>query len=88
MDTSESSYSSWGKPSERLDVRALRRYNVALNSLVRVGEFLVYALSFAVVAAFLWFMFYGNFENAIFTDGTSLTCIFDGTSGEIVDVNK
>lgn len=88
MDTSESSYSSWGKPSDHLDVRALRRYNSMLNSLARTGEVMVYVLAIAIVACFLWFLFYGNFENAIFTDGTSLSCIYDGENGEIVDVNK
>ena len=88
MDAANLAYTSWGKPPEHRDVRALRRYNAILRRLARVGEGAVYLLAVSVIGVFLWFLFTGNFENAIFTDGTSLACILDGNSGEIVNVKK
>ncbi len=88
MDADELAYTSWGKPPEHRDVRALRRYNAMLRKLAQAGEIAVYLLAVSVIGVFLWFLFTGNFENAIFTDGTSLTCILDGNTGEIVNVNK
>lgn len=77
--------SAWGKRAEQGDVRALRRYNALLQRLMVVGEASVYVLSTLVVALFLWFLYTGNFENVIFTDGTDVTCILNGATGEIVN---
>jgi hypothetical protein len=88
MDVTESLYTSWGKAPVHLDARALRLYNRILEKLVKTGEILVYILTVSVLGVFLWFLFMGNFENVIFTDGTSVTCILQGKSGEIVNVNR
>lgn len=88
MDAANSAYTSWGKRPEQHDVRALRRYNALLKKVVLLLEIVVYALAVAVVAVFLWVLWDGNFENVIFTDGTSLACILDGNTGEIVNVDK
>jgi len=81
----ESATTSWGKRAEHGDVRALRRYNALLQRLMGIGEVSVYLLSALVVALFLWFLYMGNFENVIFTDGTDLTCILNGATGAIVN---
>lgn len=84
-DYQEPAVTSWGKRAEHSDVRALRRYNALLLRLVSIGEASVYLLTALVVALFLWFLYMGNFENVVFTDGTDLTCILNGSTGEIVD---
>jgi hypothetical protein len=75
---------SWGRRSDHHDVRAMRRYNVLLRKLATVGECVVYLLAVLSAALFLWFLYFGNFENVIFTDGTDLTCVLNGSTGEIV----
>lgn len=88
MDATESAHTSWGKRPKHHDMRALRRYSTMLRKLTKIGEAMVFMLVISVVGVFLGFLFTGNFENAIFTDGTSLSCMLDGNSGEIVNVNK
>lgn len=77
--------SSWGKRAEQGDVRALRRYNALLQRLMGIGETTVYVLAVLVATLFLWFLYTGNFENVIFTDGTDLTCVLNGATGAIVN---
>ena len=82
----DSENTSWGKDAKVEDVRAMRRYNWLLRWTAFFGEvcfFVVLVLAVLVVGGFL---IYGNFENAIFKDGTSLTCILDGATGEIFNV--
>lgn len=76
--------STWGRRSDHYDVRALRRYNALLRKLVGAGECCVYLLAIVSATLFLWFLYTGNFENVIFTDGTDLTCVLNGSTGEIV----
>jgi hypothetical protein len=87
MDAADTAYTSWGEQPKHVDMRALRTYNAALRKLSLVGEVLTYVLATLFVSMIFWTLFTGNFENAIFTDGTSLTCILDGNSGEIVNAN-
>lgn len=86
MDAQESNFSAWGRDPEHFDVRALRKYNRLLRRMIMAGEWMVYLLVLAVVGGLSGFLFFGNFENVIFTDGTSLSCILDGNTGEIVNV--
>lgn len=88
MDAQELLYTTWGKAPDKQDIRAIRRFNDVLRKLAGAGEVLAFVLAIASVAAFLWFLFYGNFEIAIFTDGTSFTCLFDGSNKDIVNGNK
>lgn len=88
MDAVERLRTAWGRPPEHRDIRALRRYNRVLHRLSIAGECLAGALTALVVGIFIAFLFTGNFENIIFTDGTSLTCVFDGNTGEIIDAQK
>jgi len=78
--------STWGKPAENKDVRVLRRYNRLLRILSAIGEITVYVLIVLGVLVCGGMLFFGNFENTIFTDGTSVSCMLDGSTGEIVDV--
>jgi hypothetical protein len=82
----ESQCSSWGQGAKVEDIRALRRYNWILRGLVFAGEMYVFTALTLVILIVGWFLYSGNFENAIFTDGTSLSCILDGATGEIVNV--
>ncbi len=86
MDASELKFTTWGHEPEHFDVRAQRQYNALLRRMVVLGEWAVVLLTLAVVICFTAFLFFGNFENIIFTDGTSLSCILDGNTGEIVNV--
>lgn len=86
FDVIESHETSWGKPPIHDDVRALRRYNRLLQQLSAVGEGLIYAGLVVWAAATLAMVFTGNFENLIFKDGTTLSCILDGNTGEITNV--
>lgn len=82
----ESQTTTWGQAAEIEDIRALRRYNSLLRGLVFTGEILVYTTLFLTIVVVGWFLHSGNFENAIFTDGTSLSCFLDGSTGEIINV--
>ncbi len=86
MDQQDGNFTSWGHDPEHFDVRALRRYNALLHKLVVAGEWAVVILTLATVICFVGVLFFGNFEDIIFTDGTSLSCILDGNTGEIVNV--
>lgn len=86
MDAQELKFTNWGRDAEHFDVRALRHYNVLLRKMVVLGECAVVLLTLMAVAGFMAFLFYGNFENVIFTDGTNETCILDGKTGAIVNV--
>ena len=79
--------SAWGKHAESGDVRALRRYNALLLRMVSAGEASVYVLTVLTSVLFVWFLYTGNFENIIFTDGTDRSCILQGATGEIVNGN-
>lgn len=79
-------HSSWGKGSGGLDVRALRRYNRLLKIFALTGEILVPLLLLVYLVVAGVFLYTGNFENVIFQDGTSLSCVLDGTTGEISNV--
>jgi hypothetical protein len=46
----------------------------------------VYVLLVTFICIAGAFLFAGNFENAIFADGTSLSCFYDGSTGKIVNV--
>lgn len=78
--------SSWGRPQKHHDTRALRRYNQLLRHLARAGEIVTQVLIVVMCIMFVGLLYVGNFENAIFADGTSLSCIFDGATGKIVNV--
>jgi hypothetical protein len=78
--------SSWGQSAPVDDIRALRRYNWLLRRLASTGEALVYVLLVTFICIAGAFLFAGNFENAIFADGTSLSCFYDGSTGKIVNV--
>lgn len=82
----ESQTTSWGRAAKIEDIRALRRYNSILRGCAFAGEMLVYAMLVITILVAGWFLFNGNFENAVFTDGTSLTCFMDGATGEITNV--
>lgn len=82
----ESQGSSWGQGAEIEDIRALRRYNWILRGLVFAGEMYVLTVLVLVILIVGWFLYSGNFENTIFSDGTSLSCILDGATGEIINV--
>jgi hypothetical protein len=87
MHTPELPFSSWGKPTHHLDVRAVRRYNAILRLISHVGEGAYFVMATGAICMFFGFLFFGNFENAIFSDGTSLTCMLDGITGEVVNVD-
>lgn len=78
--------STWARPPNHKDVRALRRYNKLLRALSRAGEIAVHVLLALVLLVVGGMLYVGNFENIIFTDGTSVACMLDGSTGEIVDV--
>ncbi len=88
MDTQPSEFagSSWGKPQANYGILAERRWNQILGKLVSFTEWFVIALILLEVALILGLVFGVNFENIIFWDGTSLTCMMDGATGEIKNV--
>lgn len=87
MNAPDTQKSTWGKPFEIDDPRALRRYNALLRGLAFVGEILSHILSALFLLIALGMLFMGNFENTIFSDGTSISCMLEGSTGEIVNVN-
>ncbi len=78
--------SSWGRPDRDVDVRALRRYQDILSRIAAVGEVLVLVLLMGILAGAIWLFTQTNFENVIFYDGTDMTCVFNGKTGEISNV--
>lgn len=78
--------STWGNTGEQVDLRALRRYSSWLAVGHTVGEWLAIVLVVAVALAMAGTLAYLNFENVIFTDGTSQACVLDGNSGVISNV--
>ena len=78
-------FTSWGKPTEHLDIRALRRYNAMLRTIAGIGEGAYFVMAAGAVCICFAFLFYGNFERGIFSDGTSLTCMIDGITGEVIN---
>jgi len=86
MEAHELANSSWGKPDEWVDVRALRRYQTVLSRIAYAGEVLVFVLLVGVLVGTI-LLSQTNFENVIFYDnGTEVVCILDGRTGEIVNV--
>jgi len=77
---------SWGTPDIDVDVRALRRYHNLLEQTAAIGEVLFFALLAGIVGASFYLLNETNFENTIFYDGTDVVCIYDGRTGEIVNV--
>jgi hypothetical protein len=88
MDAKNLTYTTWGKPTDRQDIRALRRFNEMLRGVAKLGEILVLVLTTLVVVACLYFLLFGDFETVIFTDGTSSTCLFDGKSEGVSNGSK
>lgn len=86
MNAPDLSNSSWGKRPKVNDTRALRRYVHILRILATTGEMLVPVLALAYVLVAGIFLYTGNFENLKFEDGTSLSCILNGATGEIINV--
>ncbi|WP_240533895.1 hypothetical protein [Aeromonas veronii] len=39
-----------------------------------------------ILAGAVWLFTQTNFENVIFYDGTDMTCVFNGKTGEIINV--
>lgn len=77
--------STWGNTGERVDIRALRRYSAWLALALSAGEWTAIALTVAIAVAMAGTLTYLNFENVIFTDGTSHVCVLDGSTGAIRD---
>ncbi len=77
--------STWGNTGERIDLRALRRYSAWLAFVLTAGEWIAIVLVVAIAIATAGTFTYLNFENVIFTDGTSHVCVLDGTTGAISD---
>lgn len=86
MRSHELAMSSWGKPDTDVDVRALRRYQSILSRIATVGEVLVIVLLMGILSGAIWLFTQTNFENVIFYDGTDMTCVYDGKTGEIINV--
>lgn len=86
MPINRSPKSSWGNPSNDVNVRTLYKYNKILSILELIGENLFYVLLIAFVFIFIWMYSETNFENIIFDDGTSHLCILDGKTGVITNV--
>jgi len=78
--------SSWGIREGMLDVRALRRYKAVLSNLLNLGEILIFALLGGVFIGIIWLLTLTNFENVIFYDGTDMTCVFNGKTEKILNV--
>lgn len=78
--------STWGNTGERVDIRALRRYATWLAAVHSAGEWLAIVLVVAIALAMAGTLAYLNFENVIFTDGTSQACLLNGNSGVISNV--
>jgi hypothetical protein len=87
MDTPTGPETSWGEGVKITDVRALRRYNAILRIALNIGSTAATLVAIGAICAYLWFVFKGNFENLIFTDGTNRTCVMDGGTGQIKDGN-
>ena len=79
---------SWGQPAEQNNVRALRRFNALLRGLASAGSWMLTLISAAAMVSFGVALFTINFENDIFSDGSTLTCILDGRTGEIGDAKR
>lgn len=87
MDELGSTTTSWGSGTgDDVDVRALRRYNRMLGVLLDIGEWACLALLPCVAVTAIWLVTQTNFENVVFYDGTDSICIYDGTTGEIRNV--
>ena len=87
MDELGSTTTSWGSGTgDDVDVRALRRYNRMLGVMLDIGEWACLALLPCVAVAAIWLVTQTNFENVLFYDGTASVCIYDGTTGEIRNV--
>lgn len=84
METHE--WSSWGRRDAEVDVRALRRYQAILSRIASVGEVLVFLLLVGILVGVIWLFTQTNFENVIFYDGTDMICVFNGKTGEIINV--
>lgn len=81
-----SKLSSWGNRDSEVNVQALHRYQMLLARIGDVGEVLVLILVAAILAGAIWLFTQTNFENVIFYDGTDMTCVLNGDTGEIVNV--
>ncbi len=82
----ESAPSSWGHHDAEIDVKALRRYNAILALMSSIGEWCVFSLLIGLIVGAGWLITQTNFENVIFYDGTDMTCVFNGSNGEIINV--
>lgn len=72
------SHGSWGRPRSEIEPRVLRLWCRALIVLGNVGESL-HLVMIAGLVAFAGSLLFGiNYENIIFYDGTSITCVLDG----------
>jgi hypothetical protein len=78
--------STWGNTGEKVDVRALRRYSAWLARVLNACEWIAIVLVVAIALAMGGTLAYLNFENVIFTDGTDQTCVLDGSTGVISNV--
>ena len=79
------SESSWGESSHEVDPRSLRIYNRLLKTLCSTGEIASMALCVLMVGMTVKLLFFTNFENVRFFDGTDQVCLYNGETGEIRD---
>jgi hypothetical protein len=86
MDMPGLETSSWGMPNTEVDVRALRRYQIILISINSFGEYLCFIQLIGILFGTVWLFAQTNFEDVIFYDGTEMTCVFNGETGKITNV--
>lgn len=75
--------SSWGHAPEQISVKAKLKYKRILGSVATTGEIAALGLMIAILIALIWFLFFINFGNIVFDDGTMFHCVLDGLSGDI-----
>jgi hypothetical protein len=80
--------STWSEPCEEFDKRELERYFVFVKFLENTGKLILVLLILGLFLVITTFLFTGEFEQIIFTDGSELTCIYDNSTDNIVSVSK
>lgn len=78
--------SVWGHKVNEIDVRALKRANLILKSLLKIGEIVSIILAVSMVLTIFVLVTNTNYEDVVLYDGTNDVCVFSGMTNEVTHV--
>ncbi|MEA9392225.1 hypothetical protein SJI19_17000 [Acerihabitans sp. TG2] len=83
MKTNSNNGSSWGNPSNEIDIKAIRKFNSFLRGFNSCLEMAHVILAASILLSLILIFINADFIDLITNDGTNSMCIINGKTGEI-----